>query len=59
MPPLVIYILHVIGSLLFLVGSTWNIYTHVEPVGVFYVYATGSACFLIAAIVNLVRRFKP
>ncbi len=59
MPPILIYILHVVGSFLFLFASMWNIATHVGPIGVFYVYAAGSACFLIAAIVNLVRRFKP
>ncbi len=58
MTPLYIYVLHVIGSLLFLSASVWNIFTHIEPVGVFYVYAAGSSCFLFAAWSNLRRRLN-
>ena len=58
MTPIYIYVLHVVGSALFLSASVWNIFTHVEPTNVFYVYAAGSTCFLVAATTNLVRRLK-
>lgn len=58
MPPLIIYILHVVGSFLFLSASVRNISTHVEPTNVFYVYAAGPTWFLVAAITNLARRLQ-